>query len=264
MLRKRAIAGGAFRAAVFAAAAAALHGCRLSGWFSWGEEPVLPPDNALFYETAGTGAAQSGGAGGKFRPDAAASAYREMAARFSYAIPSNGAPCSLQCTDFRLGRFARTGAGIWRWANEIREEYSACDIFLLPCQGTPELRIEKTVATATDSASGRKYAKDVPCKTSTWLVRRGTVYAVFSAGKPNIDEFPGLKDAIALQTSPRTCTLPPPAHVEMWQADGCAHKLPADETRYFFIAGPEGAIISETSNYHAENGVKHSLRGAAF
>ena len=214
------------------------------------EEGVPLPSNSAFYDNDGGGLRPSSG----FRRKAAAAAYLEMLSRFGTPAPKGLAP---ETTDFRLGDFARFGAGVFVWANEIREEYGARDILLLPAQGTVELRHEHASARGTDSAGGREYVKDVPCKTASWLVRRGSVYAVFSAGDPNLEEYPNVKsrlDGLPWHAS----------HVEKWEADGAVHKLPADETWYFFIAGPEGAVLSEFSNYHSESGVRWASPGAAF
>ncbi len=257
---KRAAAPRFAAPAALAALCAALAGCIGGG-------DALAFRNDAFYD-GGAFSAESVNSGGRFRPEAAAAAYAKVMERLGWD-PAPGAPGAdrpaPECTDFRTGDFVNTGAGVFGWANEIREEYAARDIVLLPGQATAECRHERSFAKARDIRTGREYSKDLPCKTASWLVRRGWVYAVFSAGEPNIDSDPALKARILAHPPGRgPAGAPFAVHAEKWTADGKARKLPADETWYFFVAGEDGAVISEFSNYRDPAGARCSLPGATF
>ena len=53
-------------------------------------------------------------------------------------------------------------------------------------------------------------------------------------------------------------------HVEKWEADGIAHKLPKTGSWHFMMGGTEGAIVSEFANFHDSKCNRFSVPGVIF
>lgn len=182
-------------------------------------EPALK--NADFYQD------------GKFDEQAAKDAYVALLKRAGYPI-SDTLLKNLAVTDFNLGRFAEVGLGTIIWISEKQANYTTLDIFLLPNQVLPE---HWHVALPADN---------VAPKMESWLVRWGTSYIVGEGeptarptAKPHASEAPFL-------------TVKKEKVCQVGDTAGITHA----EEKHWQMAGPQGAIVSEVSTYHAGAAVR--------
>ena len=241
-------------------------------------------DNKDFY-IGGTFDANGINKGGKFDAAKANQAYYDLMAKFGYPVypalkndqlvktkHSDGSQyLGFWGIDFGLGDFAKYGMGGVIWVDEVKEEYFGHDIFLLPLQSIPEHRhVAQKIdpGIATDRWTGEKFAeKNLPPKMESWLVRHGWVYSFSEVGEPNLDQFPEAKanlSALLFDHKANKPTNLKSLHVEKWEADGVAHKLPKACTWHFMMAGTEGAIVSEFANFHDSKCNRFSVPGVAF
>ncbi len=185
---------------------------------------------------------------GAFDTAAAKQAYFAMFERFGFPVfPAfKGDDNFFWVLDFGMGQFEKCGMGGVIYVNEKAEGYFVHDIFLLPNQAIAEHR-----HLTTQEADGTP----IRCKMESWLVRHGWVYGFSEVGEPNLDQYPEAKAMLIEQQVEHLKSV----HVEKWEADGVAHKLPQDETWHFMLAGPEGAIVTEVATYHDNAGLRFSI-----
>ncbi len=173
-------------------------------------------------------------------------------------------------TDFTLGDFGKFGMGGVIWVDEVKEEYFGHDIFLLPLQSIAEhshvsQKIDDSVNQ--DRWTGEKFGKTLPPKMESWLVRHGWGYSFSEVGEPNLDKFPEAKanlSALLYDHKLNKPTFLKSLHVEKWEADGIAHKLPKACTWHFLMGGTEGAIVSEFANFHDSKCNRFTVPGVGF
>ena len=193
-------------------------------------------DNSAFYK------------GGKFDREVARNAYFDMCKRFNFPI----FPSFLEdkgyfwVADWGQGDFASCGMGGVIYLNEKKEGYFSHDIFLLPNQHIAEHRHMPTKD---------KDGKTIRCKMESWVVRHGYIYGFSEIGEPNLDKYPEAKAMISKKQIPYLKCV----HVDKWTADGRAHKLAKDESWHFMLAGPEGAIVTESATFHDNAGLRFSI-----
>ena len=189
---------------------------------------------------------------GKFDGAKANQAYIDLMKKFN--VPVYGRileePGFLWGIDFGMGDFEALGMGGVFWMNEP-EGYLGHEIYLLPFQSIAEHRHVPTKD---------KDGKDIQAKMESWQIRHGYVYGFSEVGEPNLDKFPEVKAKLSKLQIPHLHSL----HVEKWVADGRVHKLPKVETWHFMMAGPEGAIVTETATFHDNAGLRFSVPGIKF
>ncbi|MCL2105356.1 MAG: hypothetical protein FWH21_10010, partial [Kiritimatiellaeota bacterium] len=185
---------------------------------------------------------------GKFDAEKGKQAYIDLMKKYKVPIMARFVEDKdfLWATDFGKGDFDAFGMGGVFWTNEP-DGYLGHEIYLLPFQSIPEHRHLPTKD---------KDGKDIPAKMETWTVRYGYVYGFSEVGEPNLDkDFPELKSRLSDLQIPNLKSM----HVEKWVADGNSHKLPKIETWHFMMAGPEGAIVTETATFHDNAGLRFSV-----
>ena len=198
-----------------------------------GAGKVMTYTNADFYQD------------GKFQGAKAAEAYYAMMKRFHVPIYKRLQTEEFWAIDFGLGDFSKVGmAGIF-WVNEKEDSYFGHEIYLLPGQ----MIVEHSHVEVTEN--------NVKPKIESWQVRHGSVYG-FSEGTPNLDTMPAAKIPEAQKKFSKV------NHVELWTADGYAHKLPAAKSWHFMMAGPEGAIVTEYATFHDNKGLRFANPGVKF
>jgi len=187
---------------------------------------------------------------GKFDAEKGKQAYIDLMKKYKVPIMSRFLTEDgfLWATDFGKGDFDAFGMGGVFWTNEP-DGYLGHEIYLLSYQSIPEHRHLPTKD---------KDGKDIPAKMESWTVRYGNVYGFSEVGEPNLDKFPHLMPKLSKLQIPNLKSV----HVEEWIADGHSHKLPKIETWHFMMAGPEGAIVTETATFHDNAGLRFSVPGA--
>jgi hypothetical protein len=186
---------------------------------------------------------------GKFDDAKAKQAYFDLMKKFNVPIYSvlEGPEGTLWAAEFGKGDFERFGMGGVFWMNEP-EGYLGHEIYLLPFQSIPE-------------HSHIKGDTKHQAKMESWQVRYGYVYGFSEVGEPNLEtEFAFLLPKM----SPMQREVLKSKHVEKWVADGRAHKLPKVETWHFMMAGPEGAIVTETATFHDNAQLQFTVPGASL
>ena len=187
---------------------------------------------------------------GKFDGDTAKQAYVDLMKKYKlpiYPVFDTDEGPNLWATDFGKGEFEAFGMGGVFWTNEP-DGYLGHEIYLLPFQSIPEHRHLPTKD---------KDGKDIPAKMESWTVKYGYVYGFSEVGEPNLDKFPEVKAKLSKLQIPHLKSV----HVQKWVADGRAHKLPKIETWHFMMAGPEGAVVTETATFHDNAGLRFSVPG---
>jgi len=188
---------------------------------------------------------------GKFDGEKAVQAYVDLMKKYKlpiYPVFFTDEVPNLWATDFGKGDFDAFGMGGVFWTNEP-DGYLGHEIYLLPFQSIPEHRHLPTKD---------KDGKDIPAKMESWTVKYGYVYGFSEVGEPNLDkDFPELRAKLSPKQLPYLKSL----HVEKWVADGRSHKLPKIETWHFMMAGPEGAVVTETATFHDNAGLRFSVPG---
>jgi len=187
---------------------------------------------------------------GKFDGATAKQAYIDLMAKYklpvySWFLEEEGV---LWATDFGKGDFEKFGMGGVFWTNEP-DGYLGHEIYLLPFQSIPEHCHKPTKD---------KDGKDIPAKMESWNVKYGYVYGFSEVGEPNLDtEFAFLIPKLSKMQYAELKS----KHVEKWTSDGRPHKLPKIETWHFMMAGPEGAVVTETATFHDGAGLRFSVPG---
>lgn len=224
---------------------------------------------------------------GKFDGAKAKEAYFELMRRFGYPVfraftdeefmlrqtrqTANTQYLGFWALDFGKGDFVKYGMGGVIWVDEIKEEYFGHDIFLLPFQSIPEhshVSQKVDASVRQDRWTGQTFDKTLPAKMESWLVRNGWVYAFSEVGEPNLDQFPEAKANLSAFLYDHAADKPTAClksfHVEKWEADGIAHKLPKVGTWHFMMGGSEGAIVTEFANFHDSKCNRFSVPGVVF
>ncbi len=284
MNRREFISAGAGAAAV-AMSAGMMSGCTTGAACACKKGKIMSVCNKDFYE-GGTFDENGVNRGGKFLADKARQAYFDLMKSFNYPVfkaftdedymlkgtkqTKNTQYLGFWGLDFGKGDFAKYGMGGVIWVDEPNEEYFGHDIYLLPLQSIPEhshvaQKIDASVQQ--DRWTGKMYTKDLPPKMESWLVRNGWVYSFSEVGEPNLDQFPEAKANLSALLFDKKANKPTnlkSLHVEKWEADGVAHKLPKACTWHFMMGGTEGAIITEFANFHDSKCNRFSVPGVVF
>jgi D-lyxose ketol-isomerase len=170
-------------------------------------------------------------ADGKFNAEAAQRVYLDFLKQAGYPVNDTIAK-KLFVTDFGLGRFTEVGLGVIVWWGDEKYNYSGLDAFLLPGQVIPEHWHVKT--------------KEIPEKMEAWLVRYGEVYA-YAEGAPT----PQMKAKLSAADA-ANITMKHERILRVGDIAGISHPL----EKHWMQAGPEGAIFTEFSTFHAGEAVK--------
>lgn len=142
---------------------------------------------------------------------------------------------NLWVSDYEVGNFMKFGLAARMWINNEKDKYMLMDLFLMPGQMLPE-----HWHLATDKN---------PPKLEGWLVRHGLSHIV-GIGEPNLS---------------KECVVPK-CHMggktetkhEVIAKPGMFVPVAKVLSKHWQLAGPEGAIITETANVHDNKGVRHS------
>ena len=284
MNRREFIVAGA-GAAVAAMSASSVAGCSKEATDNK-KGKVMKVCNKDFYE-GGTFDENGINKGGKFLADKARKAYFDLMRSFNYPVfkAFTDEKFMLEATkqtpntqylgfwglDFGKGDFAKYGMGGVIWVDEVKEEYFGHDIYLLPLQSVPEhSHVSQQIAdnVCQDRWTGEKFSSKVlPQKMESWLVRNGWVWGFSEVGEPNLDKFPEAKAQLSALLFDHKANKPvnlKSLHVEKWEADGIAHKLPKAGTWHFMMGGTEGAIVTEFANFHDSKCNRFSVPGVIF
>jgi D-lyxose ketol-isomerase len=170
-------------------------------------------------------------ADGKFNPDAAKQVYLEFMKKSGYPVNDTIAK-KLYVTDFGLGRFAENGLGCIVWWGDEKYNYSGLDAFLLPGQIIPEHWHAKL--------------RDIPEKMESWLVRYGEIYT-YAEGAPT----PNRKARLAAADA-SYITVNHERILGVGDIAGISRPL----EKHWMQAGPQGAVFTEFSTFHAGEAVK--------
>ena len=187
-------------------------------------------DNADFY------AAQ-----GKFKPEAAKEAYFRFLEAAQYPIPERLRK-EIWVSDFGLGHFTEAGLAGMFWVNNQKDNYTSLDFYLLPGQMIPEhwhvpLPAEK-----------------VPVKMESWHVRWGSTYT-YGEGEPT--EKLGVKIP---ECEKKFITVRHEKVLKLGEMTG----ITRPEEKHWQQAGPEGAIVTETSTFHSGAAVRFTDPNVKF
>lgn len=164
-------------------------------------------------------------------------AYFSMMKHFNYPIFPVLKTKEFWVTDFTLGDFSKVGMGGIFWMNNNYKGggYLGHEIYLLPGQMIVE---HAHVAT-----------KVGPAKRESWLVRHGSVYSFSVQDEPMAGVRPLLPVS---QTSKGFITCNSWKMLKAGEND----TLNKEGAKHFLIAGPEGAIVTETGNFHDNDGLR--------
>jgi len=173
------------------------------------------------------------GADDKFNVEAAKDAYLAMLKRFGRPF-SDELRKTMFVADFGLGHFLEVGLGGNLWVNDKKWNYTSLEMFLLPNQMVPE---HWHVALPDES---------VPAKMESWHVRYGSTYTY---GEGSATEKPGVK--IHAVEKPFV-TVMHEKRLGMGEVTG----ITKPGEKHWQQAGPEGAIITETSTFHTGAAVR--------
>jgi len=177
-------------------------------------------DNARFYD-----------ASGKFDEAAAKAVYIDFLKESGYPI-NDAIIGKIWVSDFNLGRFTKAGLGGIIWWGDEKNNFSSLDAFLLPGQIIPEHWHE-----AVDT---------IPAKMEAWLVRHGEIYG-YAEGEATPKIVAVLDPAEAASVTVRKENI-----MKVGDVAGITHPL----EKHWMQAGPDGAVFSEFSTYHAGKAVK--------
>ena len=167
----------------------------------------------------------------KFKPEAAKDAYIEFMERKGY-IASKNLRDNMWVADFALGRFLEVGMGGMFWINNKDDGFTALEMMLFPGQMVPEHWHVQT--------------PDAKAKMEVWHVRWGEIYT-YGPGEAT----PNMKANIPQGGGPHV-TVKHERIVHIGEVHGISKPLEV----HWMAAGPEGAILTEYSTYHDNNGVK--------
>ncbi|MDR3269558.1 MAG: hypothetical protein LBT83_10910 [Tannerella sp.] len=183
-------------------------------------------NNADFYTTDG-----------KFNEETGKDAILRLMKYYDYPITGE-TRSQLWVSDYGTGRFTEVGLAAIMYANDMKDLYMLQDIFLLPNQMLPEHWHEKPES-------------DLPAKMEGWLVRNGLSYIV-GEGEDNLASFPEI--------------ILPACHENGVTVKHAVKTLPGEFvplsrvfSHHWQFAGPQGAIITEVANVHANEAVRHQV-----
>ncbi len=171
---------------------------------------------------------------GAFDVEAGRDAIIELMNYHNYPV-FKGAREKLWVSDYGIGDFLNLGLAANMFMNNEEHRYMSMDLFLLPNQMLPEhyhLKTEKN-----------------PAKLEGWVVRHGESWIVGEG-----PETPGLKAKIPASQKKAGATV---FCAQLVKPGGFA-QLNRATARHWQLAGPEGAIITETANVHDDSGVRHT------
>jgi D-lyxose ketol-isomerase len=180
------------------------------------------PSNADFYD-----------AQGKFKPEAAKGAYLRFLEAAQYPI-SDRLRKEMWMADCGLGHFTEVGFGGMFWVNNQKDNYTSLEMFLLPGQMIPEHWHVPLPA------------ENVPVKMESWHVRWGSTYT-YGEGEPT--EKLGVKIP---ECEEKYVTVRHEKVLKLGEVTG----LTRHEQKHWQQAGPEGAIVTETSTFHSGAAVR--------
>jgi D-lyxose ketol-isomerase len=177
---------------------------------------------------------------GLFNEKKAKAAYFEMMEAFHYPIAGRLKSDDFWVADFNLKKFPEAGmAGIF-WVINMEHNYTGVDMFLLPGQSIPE-----HWHVSTDNA-GAKFESS--------HVRYGSII-LFTEG----NEIPGVEERI-----PSFQKDVVKARKEKILLAGDVGSAEKEGEKHWFMAGPEGAIITEYATAHDGAGVRFSDSSIKF
>jgi D-lyxose ketol-isomerase len=190
-------------------------------------QEALPPfNNATFYTD------------GKFNEEAAKNAILQLMSFYHYPVTA-GTRSQLWVSDYGTGRFTELGLAAIMYVNNVQDRYMLQDLFLLPNQMLPEHWHEKP-------------DNDLPAKMEGWLVRNGMSYIV-GEGDDNLASFPDIRI--------------PACHEGGVTVRNAVKTLPGEfvplarvYSHHWQFAGPQGAILTEVANVHANDAVRHQVK----
>ena len=142
----------------------------------------------------------------------------------------------LWVSDYGTGKYTEVGLAARMWVNNVKDKYMLMDLFMLPNQMLPEHW----------HLAGVQSGVKVPAKNEGWLIRYGSSH-VMGEG-PNNMTF-----KVPMSHNGGKVTV---YHDTFCKAGEFA-KLNATLAHHWQMAGPEGAIITETANCHCDKGVRH-------
>jgi D-lyxose ketol-isomerase len=185
-------------------------------------QPPLSFKNSDFYD-----------AQGKFNVEAAKEAYFTLMKAAGYPISENLRK-NIFVTDYGLGQFTVLGLAAMFWVNDKKWNYTSTEVFLLPNQMIPEhwhvpLPDQK-----------------VPVKMESWHVRWGSTYT-YGGGEPTA------KLAVKIpESEAEFVTVRKEKMLKVGEVTG----ITKPEEKHWQQAGPQGAIITETSTFHSGAAVR--------
>jgi D-lyxose ketol-isomerase len=185
--------------------------------------------NASFYD-----------ASGKFMPEAGKDAYITLMEYHGYPVYPDVRE-KLWVSDYGTGQFTKLGLGANMFVNDEKDRYMVMDLYLLPNQMLPE-----HYHVSTDKH---------PAKMEGWVVRHGLSY-VYGEGEPT----PNMKAVVPKCHMNGTVTV---SHEVILHPGQFTPQVRAT-ARHWQYGGPEGAILTEVANVHADSGVRHSDANLVF
>jgi D-lyxose ketol-isomerase len=192
---------------------------------AWTRRRAVAPaalNNASFYD-----------AQGKFKPETAKEVYLRFLEAAPYPIPERLRK-EIWVSDFGLGHFTEVGLAGMFWVNNQKDNYTSLDFFLLPGQMIPE---HWHVPLPADN---------VPVKMESWHVRWGSTYT-YGEGEP--------ADKLAVKIPECEQKYVTVRHEKALKLGDVAG-LTRPQQKHWQQAGPEGAIVTETSTFHSGAAVR--------
>lgn len=177
-------------------------------------------DNKRFYN-----------AGGNFNQEAAREIYLHFLQQAGYPV-NDAIAQKLLVSDFGLGRFTEAGLGGILWWGDEAHNFSGLDAFLLPGQIIPE--------------HWHVRVREIPAKMESWLVRHGEIYA-YVEGEPTSNIKAKLAAADAANVTVKRERI-----LGLGEIAGISRPL----EKHWMQAGPQGAIFTEFSTFHAGEAVR--------
>jgi len=186
-------------------------------------------------------------AAGKFNVEAAKDAYLAFCKAVGYPFGKKLRE-TMWVADFALGRFLEVGLGGNFWINDKKYNYTSLEMFLLPNQMVPE---HWHVDWHTES---EKYDEHVPAKMESWHVRYGSSYT-YGEGPATP------KIGVQIHESEKEfITVFNETVLHVGEVTGIKKPL----EKHWQQAGPQGAIITESSTYHRGDAVRFTNPNIKF
>ena len=171
-------------------------------------------------------------ADGAFNPNRAKDAYITLMLYHGYPVPP-GIREKLWVTDYAKNEFTRLGMGAYTVVNNREHGFMMKELYLLPGQMVPE---HYCLATNTN-----------PVQMMGWYCRCGQC-CVYGEGVPtNI-----MKAVVPMCHMNGTVA----TKSEVILEPGVYTQLARPASPHWLFGGPQGAIVTETSNYHDDEGVR--------